>query len=57
MKICREIPGIEEIEELGSNLLLLKNYDYDYYVAKKDTLELLHTDLKFCDIITHISRQ
>ena len=30
MKICREIPGIEEIEELGSNLLLLKNYDYDY---------------------------
>lgn len=53
MKICREIPGIEEIEELGSNLLLLKNYDYDYYVAKKDTLELLHTDLKFCDIITH----
>ncbi len=52
MKICREIPGIEEIEELGTNLLLLKNCDYDYYVARKDTLELLYTDLNICDIIS-----
>lgn len=52
MKLFQEIPGITEIKELSTDLLILKNCDDDYYVAKKDTLELLYTDLNICDIIS-----